>query len=163
MQEAPITAPTPPQAPDSTPPKVEAQKPRKPHYTLPWDPVGKFDEETLFVQGRIQAKFWLSSTITVVFRSLLGEEIDKINEAVKVGKEMSIGHFNTEITYQNYAYSLVRIRDEDFSGTLEEKLAKIRALPAPILIRLQLAYLEFNDHIDDLFVGKEVLDLAKKS
>ncbi len=132
-------------------------------YTLKFEPIGAFTADELFVKGFLKGKFWISDTIVARFRSMTGEDVDKINEAVKVSASTTVAHYNTEITYRNLAHSLEAINDTVFSGDVEDRVKKVRSMPSALLGRLSLAYLEFNDRIDSLFIGKEAEGVAKKS
>lgn len=132
-------------------------------YRLKFEPVGEFTEAELFVHGSVKGKAWLSEQSNVIFRSLIGTEVDEINTVVKATPDMTVNHFHTELTYRNLAHSMVEFGGKSFDGSIEEKLKKIRAMAGPILARLSIAYLEFGHHVDELFVGKVGLDTAKKS
>lgn len=149
-----------PETPTASPPQ-ETEKPYE--YTLKFEPVGDFNETELFVKGFVKGRLWLSDKMTVVYRSLIGTEVDAINEAVKIVPGMTITHFNTEQTYHNLAHSIEEVGGKKFEGTLEEKLQRIRPMAGPILARLSLAYLEFGHHVDDLFKTNGGLETAKKS
>jgi hypothetical protein len=132
-------------------------------YSFKFEPDPEFTETALFLKGSIRGKIWISDMTSVVMRSLLCDEVDKINDAVRIKEGMSINAYQTEITYWNLAFSTVRLGDAFFEGTTEEKIKKLRQMASPILMRLSMAYLEFSDHVDDLFKGKEALAIAKKS
>lgn len=138
-----------------------ASPPRK--YTLKFEPVGEFTETELFTRGTVRGKVWITDTLAARFRSLTGEDVDRVNEAVKVTPQTTAAQYNTEITYHNLANSLEGVGDTTISGPVEDRLKKIRAMSSAVLQRLTVAYLEFNDHVDEIFVGKGVADLAKKS
>ncbi len=157
MPDAPQVA-APPQSPAQPPPPPPPKV-----YTLGFEPIGEFSETELFLKGVIRAKLWISEKVPAHFRSLTGEDVDKVNEAVKVTPQMTASQYNTEITYHNLAHSIEAIGGAPFTGTVDERLKKIRAMASAVLGRLTMAYLEFNDHVDELFVGKGVGDLAKKS
>jgi glutamine cyclotransferase len=137
--------------------------PTKRTYTLKYEPIGEFSETELFVKGVVRAKFWLSDGIVARLKSLTGEDVDKVNDAVKATPQMTVTQYNTEITYHNLAHSLEAINDTIYSGSFEDRLKKVRAMASAVLGRLTVAYLEFNDHVDELFAGKGGSDLAKKS
>lgn len=162
--ESPPAAPPPaaPPAPEAKKPPAEPEKPKR-EYILRWEPEKEFDESSLFTKGRVSAKVWISDKTFIGLQSLSGEEVDKVNEKVKIGNGMSFSHYNTEITYENLAYSGISINGEAVKGDHETRVAYFKKMAAPILARFALAYLEFNGHVDDLFVGKGVLDTAKKS
>jgi hypothetical protein len=147
----------------AAPQEADKTKPDPLKYTMKFDHVGEFTEAELFIRNRVAGKIWLTERMSVTLRSLIGREVDAIHEAIKVGPDMTSMHYQTEVTYRNLAYSLQKIGDEPFVGTLEEKLVKIRDMSATILLKLSLAYAEFSDHVADLFVGKEAGALAKKS
>lgn len=146
----------PPQSPTQAPPPKKT-------YMLKFEPVGEFSETELFMKGVVRAKLWLSDVTVARLKSMTGDEVDKINEAVKVTPTMTTTQYNTEITYHNIAHSLEAINDTPYAGTFEERLKKIRSMASAVLGRLTIAYLEFNDHIDEIFTGKGVAELAKKS
>lgn len=146
---------------DPKPPAPAAVQPYP--YKLVFEPVGDFSEAELFIKGFVSGKIWLSDKNFVIMRSLIGTEVDEINEKVKVTADMTVSHFNTEITYNNLARSIKELAGKPFDGTVDEKLSKIRGIAGPILARLSMAYLEFGHHVDELFVGKEGGDTAKKS
>lgn len=148
------------QAASPTKPDIKAPPPKT--YTLKFEPIGEFNETELFTRGVLRAKFWLSEGIVARFKSLTGEDVDRINDAVKTTAQMTVTQYNTEITYHNLAHSLEAINDTIYSGTFEERLKKVRAMASAVLGRLTVAYLEFNDHVDELFAGKGD-GLAKKS
>jgi hypothetical protein len=153
-----------PDAPQvAAPPQSPAQAPPPKTYTLRFEAAGEFNETELFLKGVIRAKIWISEKVCVRFKSMTGEDVDKVNEAVKVTPQMTASQYNTEITYHNLAHSIEAVGETQFSGTIDERLKKIRAMASAVLGRLTMAYLEFNDHVDELFVGKGVGDLAKKS
>lgn len=164
-----VTPESPPATtPPAAPPAPEAEKPAEPekpkrNYVLNWEPTKDFDEASLFTKGRVSAKVWISDKTFIGLQSLSGEEVDKVNEKVKVGNGMSFTHYNTEITYENLAYAGISINGEPVKGDHEARVAYFKKMAAPILARFALAYLEFNAHVDDLFAGKGVLDTAKKS
>jgi hypothetical protein len=132
-------------------------------YQYKFDPGEDFSETALFVKGVVRGTIWISGNTPVLYRSLTGEEVDRINAAVKVTPDMSVTTFNTEVTYWNLAHSIEKIGETRIEGAVEEKIKRFRSMAAPILTRLQLGYLEFNLHIEELFKGKEVGELAKKS
>jgi hypothetical protein len=153
-----------PDAPQVTaPPQSPVQAPPPKVYTLRFEPIGEFNETELFLKGVIRAKVWISEKVCARFKSMTGEDVDKVNEAVKVTPQTTASQYNTEITYHNLAHSIEAVGETAFSGTVDERLKKIRAMASAVLGRLTMAYLEFNDHVDELFVGKGVGDLAKKS
>jgi hypothetical protein len=138
-------------------------KPKEPEYTLKFEPVGEFTETELFIRNRVTGKIWISAKTSVTFRSMTGREVDSIHEAIKVTQEMTSMHYQTEVTYRNLSHSLAKLGDVAFEGTAEEKLSKIRDMSAAVLLQLSMAYLEFSDHVGELFAGKEINDSAKKS
>lgn len=154
-------APAPTQAPPSE--KSKAATPPPYPYLLKWEPIGEFTEEALFIKGVVRAKVWITEKVIIHYRSLSGEEVDKVNEGIKVTEGMSVAHFKTEQSYWNLAHSIESIADKPFEGKVEEKLAMIRKMAAPILHRILLGYMEFGNHVDDLFVGKGGQEVAKKS
>ncbi len=156
MADAPTAPPAPPPA--------ETKAPNPPNeYSLKWEPVGKFSLEELFLNSFVRAKVWVADAVPVIFRSLIGEEIDKVHEGVKVVPNMTRSHFQTEQTYWNLAFALEQIGDKQPQGTFEERLAAIRKMSAPLLMRLAIGYLEFSGHVEDLFEGKGGMEAAKKS
>lgn len=164
MPEAPAKAPPEtPAAPAQTTPDAPVAKMQPRVYSLKFDPAEDFSETTLFVKGCVRGTIWISQTMKIAMRSLLSEEGDKINEEVKVKADTTISAYQSEITYWNLAYAIEAIGGEPFSGTLPEKIKKLRGMATAVLMRMAMAYLEFNGHVDDLFRGKEALDLAKKS
>lgn len=144
------------------PPAPPAEAPKK-TYTLKFEPLEDFSEMALFVKGRVRGKVWVTDRIPVVYRTLIGSEIDAVNAAVKVREGMSITQYNTESSYHNLAHTVEQVGDVKLEGTVEERLQKIRAMAAPVLTRLLAGYLEFNDRVSDLFAGKEASEIAKKS
>jgi len=132
-------------------------------YEFRFEPGEDFSETALFVKGFVCGTVWISGNTPVVFRSMTGEDVDKINDTVKIKPDMTVAQFNTQITYWNLAFAVEKIGETKMDGSPEEKVKRFQAMAAPILARLQLAYLEFNAHIEELFKGKEVGDLAKKS
>jgi hypothetical protein len=162
--ESPPATPPPaaPPAPDAKTPPAKPEEPKR-EYVLRWEPDKEFDESALFTKGRVAAKVWISDKTFIALQSLSGEEVDKVNEKVKIGQGMSFSHYNTEITYENLAYAAISINGEPVKGSHEERVAYFKKMAAPILARFAMAYLEFNLHVDDLFAGKGVLDTAKKS
>jgi hypothetical protein len=159
MPEAPpaATEAKPATQPEAAPAKKERV------YTFKFEPDPEFTETALFLNGSIRGRIWVSDVTHLVMRSLLSEDVDRINSEVRIKEGMSINAYQTEITYWNLALSIVRLGDKGFDGTTEEKVAKLRKMASPILMRLSMAYLEFCDHVDDLFKGKEALAVAKKS
>ena len=151
-----------PPAPEAKTPPASPDQPKR-DYVLRWEPEKDFNESTLFTKGRVAAKVWISDQTFIALQSLSGEEVDKVNETVKVGNGMSFSHYNTEVTYHNLAFSAINVNGEPVKGSHEERVAFFKKMAAPILARFALAYLEFNAHVDDLFAGKGVLDAAKKS
>lgn len=139
------------------------QKPEKDKYTLKFEPVGEWSEETLFINGRLRGKVNLGQRLSVIMKSLSGNEVDQVYKAVPVVQGMSRDQYNTEVTYYDLAYSLDSIGDKKMPEKLEDRLTMLRGLAAPILSRLTLAYLEFNARVDELFRGQEALGTAKKS
>lgn len=152
----------PPAAAAEAHPKEE-QKPKRRPYQLKFEPIGEFSETELFVSGRVSGKVWISDSTPVTFKSMTGREVDVVNEAVKIKDGMSSLFYQTEITYQNLSFALEKIGDKPFSGKPEEKMSKIRDMSAAVLLRLSMAYLEFMDHVDEIFSGKVVSDTSKKS
>jgi len=150
-----VSAP-PTQAPPPAPPQ-------KRPYTLRFEPVGEFNETELFTKGTLRAKLWISDKIVASFKSLTGEEVDRINEAVKVTPQTTTAQYNTEITYHNLAHSIESVNGSVMPSDFAERLKKFRSMASAVIGRLSLAYLEFNDRIDELFVGKGVAELTKKS
>jgi hypothetical protein len=155
---------------DPTPevPKPEAEqkpaKPKAPEYSLKFDPIGEFTETELYLRNRVTGKLWISERMSITLRSLTGREGDSIHEAIKVTQEMTSMHYQTEVTYRNLAYALVKIGDAEFSGTHEEKLNKVRDMSSMVLLKMSIAYAEFSDHVGELFAGKEgIVEAAKKS
>jgi hypothetical protein len=167
MPEAPPVAqkPTPPPVAPAAPAAAEPQKEAKQAraYSLKFEPDKDFNETTLFLKGSVTGKVWISAAVPVSLRSLTGEEVDKINEAVTVKDGMSLQAYQTDLTYWNLAFSVTAIGSEPFSGTTEEKLAKLRKMATAVLTRMALAYLEFNSRVSELFDGKEATEVAKKS
>jgi hypothetical protein len=149
--------PAPPEKPKPEPEKLENR------YILKFEPVGVFSETELFVKGFLRGKIWVSDQTTVTFRSLTGEETDKIDEVVKIKPGMSQREYNTQTTYYNLAYGVEAIGEEKLSGTAEEKVKRLKSMASAVVARISLAWLEFNGHVDELFVGKGGLELAKKS
>lgn len=158
MPDAPAAAP---------PPAAEAPAKKPKEYTLKFEPIGDFNLETLFVRGFLAAKIWLTDTIAVELKSLTGEEVDEVNNSVfKLTEKMTQYQYNTEVTYRNLAHSVMKLGSEAVTGTFEEKVAKTKKRAGSVIGRMQLAYLELNDRIDDLYVpqeGKEQESLGKKS
>jgi hypothetical protein len=142
-------------------PTPKAKEP--PKYSLKFEPVGEFTETELFVRNRVSGKIWISGKTSITFRSMTGREVDMIHDAVKITQDMTSMHYQTEVTYRNLSHSIVKIGDASFDGTPEEKLSKVRDMSAAVLLQLSVAYLEFSDHVNELFAGKEVNDSAKKS
>jgi hypothetical protein len=147
----------------AAPPEVTPKQPDPSKYTLKFEPVGEFTETELFIRNRVSGKVWITERMAVTLRSLTGREVDAIHEAIKVTPDMTSMHYQTEVTYRNLAHSLQNIGAEPFTGTIEEKLNKIRDLSATILLKTSLAYAEFSDHVADLLAGKEAGEIAKKS
>lgn len=147
--------PAPPETPDKP---AEERK-----YILKFEPVGEFSETELFVKGCVRGKIWISDQTPLLMKSLTGEETDKVDEAVRVKPGMSQREYNTQTTYYNLAYSIEAIGDKKLDGPIEDRVKQIRAMAAPVLGRMSLAILEFGIHVDELFVGKGGLELAKKS
>lgn len=161
MPEEITSPPAPPQETEEE--AREETEGEKSPYTLRFEPGSEFDETTLFLKGRVRGTLWISEAVPVVMRSLTGREVDAINEAVKIKEGMSVHQFNTEVTYWNLTYALESISGKRPPEAVEERLEWLKDLAAPILSRLQVAYLEFSDHVADLFKGKEGGALAKKS
>ncbi len=158
MPEA--TPAPPPAAPaEATPP----QSPPKKTYTLKFEPGEDFTEVALYTKGVVRGKIWISPAVVVDMRSLSAKEVDEINSAVKITDGMTTNHYNTEITYQNLAHSIDKIGNEKLDPDIGKRIEKLKSMAAPVVTRLSLAYLEFNSRVDDLFVGKEALETAKKS
>ena len=145
------------------PPVPQKPQKKKIEYEFRFEPVGDFTAADLFIKGEIAAKMWITPKISAVYKSLTGEEVDKINEAVKVKDGMSVTQFNTEITYYNLAYSVIEIDGKPVTGGLQDKLGRYRKMSANILTLFQVAYLEFNAHVNELLEGEEALGIAKKS
>lgn len=137
----------------------------KPTYTLKFEPVGDFTDMEIYLKGCVRGKFWLSENVIAQMKSLTGEEIDTINAAVKPETTWTVTRYNTEVTNLNLALSLEKVSDRIFGGTLEEKVAAIRKMGAPILSRMQLAFVELNERVNELFAikGKEAENQVKKS
>lgn len=148
---------------ESAPPAGSLSASQEKKYTLRWESVDPFTEEELFINGCVRGKIWVSESTSVIMKSLTGEEVDEVNKSVRLDHQMPLAQYNTEITYHNIARSLEQIGDRKLAGSIEDRVASIRKMAAPFLVRLQLALLEFNDHVDDLFTGKEKPELAKKS
>ena len=151
-----------PASPPETKP-VEPKAPEPVRYILKFEPVGTFTETELFTKGFLRGKVWVSDQTPVTFRSLTGEETDKIDEAVKIKPGMSQREYNTQTTYYNLAYGVEAVGEEKLSGTDEDKVKKLKSMASAIVARMSLAWLEFNGRVDELFVGKGGLELAKKS
>lgn len=158
MPEAPSQ-----ESPPKEPAAPQAAPPPEKRYTLKFEPIGEFDEITLYTKGVVRGKVWISPTAVLTMRSLSAKEVDTINAAVKINDGMTLAHYNTEITYHNLAHSIEKIGDVDFKGEIAERIEKLRQMAAPVVTRFSLAYLEFNSRVDDLFIGKEGLETAKKS
>lgn len=137
--------------------------PSNSRYILKFEPSAEFNETELFVKGTVRGKVWISEQTALSMKSLTGEETDKIDDLVKIKPGMSQREYNTLTTYYNLAFAVERIGDKPVDGPVEERVKHFRGMAAPILSRMALAYLEFNGHVDDLFVGKGAQDLAKKS
>lgn len=166
-------AQAPPDAP-AAPPAAEAQKPPPPpkpkrNYTYRFEPIGDFDEDEMYIRGRVRGRIWISPKLFVEMRSVLGKETDEVYDLVRIEKGMSQDKYNTEITYHSIAQALEKIGDKPFQGTLSEKVTKLREMAGPLNSRMQLAYIEFSDHVQDIFIvepptdGKPEEGLGKKS
>lgn len=142
---------------------TQPQTPEPQKYILKFEPIEPFTEAELFAKGFVRGKTWISDQKTAVLRSLTGEETDKIDEACRIKPGMSQREYNTLTTYYNLAYAVEMMDDQKLNGTVEDKVKHLKALAAPILTRLSLAWLEFNARVDELFVGKGGVELAKKS
>jgi len=132
-------------------------------YILKFEPTEPFTETELFARGCVRGKVWITDKVPVTMRSLVGEETDKIDEAVRIKPGMSQREYNTLTTYYNLAYGIESVGDQKLSGSIEDRVKYLKGLASPILGRLSLAWIEFNTHVDELFVGKGGLELAKKS
>jgi len=163
MPEAPPQSPPapPPAAPAAEATAAPKMQPRA--YALKFEPDQDFNETTLFVKGTVRGTVWISAAIQLGLRSLLAEESDKINDEVKIKDGMTISTYQAEITYWNLAYAIESIGGKPFEGSVQDKIKQLRGKATAVLVRMSMAYLEFCNHVDDLFRGKEALDLAKKS
>lgn len=164
MPEAPplVSPAAPPVAPAvETPAATPKMQPRA--YSMKFEPDVDFNETTLFIKGAVRGIVWISAATQIGMKSLLAEESDKINDEVKVKDGMTISTYQAEITYWNLAYAIESIGSKPFEGSVQDKIKKLRGMATAVLVRMSMAYLEFCGHVDDLFRGKEALDLAKKS
>lgn len=144
-------------------PEPATPSPEPKRYTLKFEPVGTFDETELFVKGTVRGKVWLTDSSWAQFKSLTGEEVDQVNSAVKVTPQTTAAQYNTDVTYHNLARALEELAGAKVTGSIEERIARLRGMSSAVLGRLTMAYLEFNEHVDGIFAGKGVADLAKKS
>lgn len=135
----------------------------KKEYLLDFEAVGDFSEGALFTGGELRGKVFISKNVTAIFKTLTGDEVDRINEAIKVDKDTTAAQYNTDVTNLNLCYSLISVGDTHLKPGSEESLEYLKTLPAAVLGRLSLAYVEFNSRVDELFGGEEVLEKAKKS
>lgn len=156
-------SPAPAAAPPTPAQEAPNQKLQVRQYKLPWEAVGPFTVEEIFIKGTVRGKIMVADGMPVVYRSLIGEEVDKVNEGIKITSEMTLQQFKTEQTYWNLAFSVESVGKVTLSGTFEEKLAAIRKMNASAISRIGLGYLEFCGRIEDLFEVKGGGELAKKS